>query len=525
MGLALLAGLTAVAGMAPFNLWPVLIASLAGLFVLVDGVAGGPRGIRRAAWIGWAFGFGYFGAGLYWIGEAFYVDPDTVWMMPFAVTLLPAGLALFHAVACGLAAAVPRRGPGGALILAASFGAIEFVRSFIFTGFPWNLFGSAFIDIPVAEAASVVGVYGLTLLALLLGFTIPPAFRGRHILRFAPFAVAVALFAAAWVYGALHLAAYAALPAEPATRIRIVQPDNPQSEKGRPDYVRRLWQRLKQLTTAPGADRVDIFVWPEGVTPFFLDEATEAMTAIGDMMRPGQIMLAGSARREIGNDRTTRFYNALLVIDASGHVIDAYDKAHLVPFGEYLPFPDAFRALGIASLTARIGGAFTPGPGLRTLKLPALPAVGPLVCYEILFPGEVVDAAQRPKWLANVTDDSWFGTQTGPHQHLTAARFRAIEEGLPVVRAATTGISALIDATGAVLQTAGLETAQYIDGDLPQPFPATVFSQCGHSIFILSLVVGALAGLLLGPIATQNHSGSEILQSTGLIHQATNRIH
>jgi len=519
MGLAFVAGLAAVAGMAPFNLWPVLIASLAALFVLVDDVARGQRGIRHAAWVGWAFGCGYFGAGLYWIGEAFFVDPDTIWMMPFAVTLLPAGLAVFYALAGGLAAAVPRRGAAGALVLAASFAAVEYARGLIFTGFPWNLFGSAFIDIPVAQAASVVGVYGLTLLALLLGFAIPPVFRGRHILRFVPFATAVVLFAAAWVYGTLHLAAYAELPPrEPATRIRIVQPDNPQSEKARPDYVRRLWQRLTQLTTAPGADRIDVFVWPEGVTPFFLDEATEAMAAIGDMMRPGQVMLAGSARREIGNDRATRFYNAILVIDASGHVVDIYDKAHLVPFGEYLPFPDAFRALGIASLTARIGGAFTPGPGVRTLALPALPSVGPLVCYEILFPGQVAKENERPTWLANVTDDSWFGTQTGPHQHLTAARFRAIEEGLPVVRAATTGISAVIDATGVPRAATALETAQYIDGDLPQSFAATFFSRYEHMIFILSMIVALLGGLLLRSTETQNHSGTAILQSTGLIH-------
>jgi apolipoprotein N-acyltransferase len=494
MGLALVAGGAAVAGMAPFNLWPVLIAALAALFVLVDGAAQGPRGVRRAAWTGWAFGFGYFGAGLYWVGEAFFVDPDTIWMMPFAVTLLPAGLALFHALACGVAAAIPRRGAGGALVLTALFGTVEFVRGFIFTGFPWNLFGSTFIDTPVAQAAAVAGVYGLTLLALLAGFSLPPLVRERGGARFVPFALGLALLSAAWVYGGLRESAYAELAREPPLRLRVVQPDNPQSEKGLADYGRRLWQRLAGLTAAPGAGAVDVFVWPEGVIPF-LDESTEAMAAIARLMRPGQILIAGTARREIGTDRTIRYYNALLVIDSNGVATDVYDKAHLVPFGEYLPFPQAFRALDIDSLTARIGGSFSPGPGRRTIRLPGKPAFSPLVCYEILFPGAVADEADRPDWLVNITDDSWFGTQTGPHQHLTVARFRAIEEGVPVVRSATTGISAVIDAAGAVVASIPLQTADKLDSALPVAFPGTLFSLYGHLPFMLLTVGLVAAGL------------------------------
>lgn len=494
MALAFLAGLAAVAGMAPFNIWPVLIAALAGLFVLVDGAAAGPRGITRSAWTGWAFGFGYFGAGLYWIGEAFFVDPDTIWMMPFAVTLLPAGLALFPALACGLAGAIPRRGPGGALVLAAIFAAVEFLRGFIFTGFPWNLFGSTFIDTPIAQGAAIGGVYGLTLLALLTGFSVPPVFGRGGIKRFAPFALAFGLLTATWIYGELHEAAYAELPNEHPVRVRVVQPDNPQSEKGLPDYGRRLWGRLLDLSSAPGADKIDVVIWPEGVIPF-LDESPEALSIIGRMLQPGQFLITGSARRELGNDRQVRFYNAMLIIGSGGHIVDVYDKAHLVPFGEYLPFPGFFRLLDIDSLTARIGGAFTPGPGRRTIRLPGLAAFSPLVCYEILFPAEVADESDRPAWLANVTDDSWFGTQTGPHQHLTAARFRAIEEGLPVVRSATTGISAVIDATGTVIASTPLQRAEKIDSELPIAGFGTVFSLYGHMIFMLALVGSLACGL------------------------------
>lgn len=490
LGAAALAGGAAVFGMAPFDLWPVLMLALAALGWLIDGALAGPKPLRTAAWTGWAFGFAYFAGGLYWVGEAFYVDPDTVWMMPFAVTLLPAGMALYYAAAVLLAAAFRRRGAAGALILAASFTAVEFVRGFLFTGFPWNLFGASLIDTEMAEGAALVGVYGLTFAVVLAGFSLPPLLAGRGVLRAAPFAAALALLGGAFAYGALRP------PPDlvSAAVVRVVQPDNPQSEKSQPDYMRRLWTRLTDLTFGPGAAAVDVFVWPEGVIAF-LDESPEALSIIGERMRPGQILLAGSARRELENDGGSRYYNALLAIDAEGRVGAVYDKTHLVPFGEYLPFPEAFRALGIASLTARIGDAFTPGPGLRTLSLAGLPPFGALICYEALFPADVVAPGPRPRWLVNVTDDSWFGTQTGPHQHLAAARFRAIEEGLPLVRAATTGISAVIDARGAIVAQTGLQQAAAIDAALPAAYGGTLFGRYGHLGVALLVVAALLAGL------------------------------
>ena len=492
MGLGLLAGAVSVLGMAPFNLWPIMLAALAGLFVLIDGAAATRRPVRTAALTGWAFGFSYFGFGLYWIGEAFYVDPSTIWMMPFAVTLLPAMLGLFHAAACGLARAFPRRGAGGALILVAAFSAVEFARGWIFTGFPWNLFGSAFIDAGIGQAAAIGGVYGLTFLALLAGFSLPPAVMRRTIGQSAPLGAAIILLAAAQVFGMARTLP----PGDGSINVRVVQPDNPQTEKGERDYVARLWRRLTSLTNAAGAESVDVFIWPEGVTPFFLDETPDALSAIGDMLSPGQVLVAGSARRELTGEGGTRYFNSLLVIDDMGRIAGLYDKAHLVPFGEYLPFPDAFRSLGIASLTARIGGAFTPGPGLRTMHIAGIPPFSALVCYEALFPAAVVNAGDRPRWLVNITDDSWFGTQTGPHQHLTAARFRAIEEGLPLVRAATTGISAIIDAHGNVVASEGLQRAGRVDARLPGADTATVFSRTGHIVFILLVMTAVVCALL-----------------------------
>lgn len=492
MALAAVLGGIAVLGMAPFNLWPLMLAALAAFFWLADGALAAARPVRAAAWTGWAFGFGYYAGGLYWVAEAFYVDPATVWMMPFAMALLPSGMALFPALATGVAAIFGRRGAAFALILTAVFASVEYLRSFIFTGFPWNLFGAAFVDTPIAQGAALIGLYGLTFAAMLAAFSLPPLIRERGAFRFVPFAAALALLGGAFAFGTLRP------PPElggELPRLRVVQPDNPQSDKAKPGYLQRLWQRLVTLTFADGAADIDVFVWPEGVIAF-LDETPEALAAIAERMRPGQVLLAGSARRELTDEGGTHYYNALLAIDAGGRVLATYDKAHLVPFGEYLPFPEAFRALGIASLTARIGGAFSAGPGLRTLSLAGLPPFGALVCYEVLFPAEVVAPGARPRWLVNVTDDSWFGTQTGPHQHLTAARFRAIEEGLPLIRSATTGISAVIDAQGNLDATIGLQTSGLVDRVLPAAYAETVFARFGHNSLFAMIVLALAAGLV-----------------------------
>lgn len=493
MALAALAGGGAVFGMAPFDSWPVMLAMLAVLCWLVDGAAERPRPRRTAALTGWAFGFTYFAGGFYWVGEAFYVDPATVWMMPFAVTLLPAGMALYYALAAGVTRAFPQRGAAFALLFAAMFAATEFLRGWLFTGFPWNLFGAAFIGSGIDQGAAIAGLYGLTLAALIAGFGLYPLVATRGWRGFVPALLGAALLGGGFSYGQLR----APTPAARDIHIRIVQPDNPQSEKSRPDYGRRLWQRLIGLTLEPGADQTDIFIWPEGVTPFLMDETPEALEVIGQALSDDQILIAGSARRQrLTGD--VRYYNTLFVVDGAGQIITAYDKAHLVPFGEYMPLPGLFRALGIASLNARVADAFTPGPGLQTLAIGALPPFSALICYEALFPAQVVGADQpRPDWLANITDDSWFGTQTGPWQHLTTARFRAIEEGLPLIRSATTGVSAVIDADGRIVIASGIGEAVKLDALLPGARAPTPFALHGHLAFWLMLaLVVALGGIL-----------------------------
>ena len=490
--LAALAGGAAVFGMAPFDSWPVLLVSLGVFCWLADGTADDRRPKRAAFLTGWAFGFTYFAGGFYWVGEAFYVDPRTIWLMPFAVTLLPAGMALYPALATLAARAFPQRGAAFALTFAAIFALTEFIRGWLFTGFPWNLFGASFIGSGIDQGAAVIGLYGLTLTALIAGFGLAPLVTGTTWRRVVPALTGTALLAASWAYGTSRNP----VP-DTATQLRIVQPDNPQSEKGLPDYGRRLWQRLVDLSFAPGRDAIDIIVWPEGVTPFLIDETPEAMAVLAEQMREGQILIAGSARRQ-RLETGTRYYNSLFVIDDQGAISTVYDKAHLVPFGEYMPFPGLFRSLGIDILNARVADSFTAGPGLQTLSIGGLPAFSALICYEALFPAEVVAPDQpRPQWLANITDDSWFGTQTGPWQHLTSARFRAIEEGLPLIRAATTGISAVIDADGRVVIASGIGEAVKLDAKLPGARAQTPFGTYGHLAFWLMLGMAFALALFL----------------------------
>jgi apolipoprotein N-acyltransferase len=282
-------------------------------------------------------------------------------------------------------------------------------------------------------------------------------------------------------------------PSAGPLQVRVVQPDAPQSEKMSGDYARRLWLRLLDISFAPGADQAQVIIWPEGVLPF-LDEAPEALAILSARMAKGQFVLAGSARRAVSDDGRMRFYNALLAIGSDGRVAAIYDKAHLVPVGEYLPFPAFFESLGIGSLNARVANAFSQGPGLQTLSLSGLPPFGPLICYEALFPAAVVaGGAPRPGWLVNVTDDSWFGTGTGPWQHLAAVRFRAIEEGLPIVRSATTGISSVIDARGRILAFLPLSQSGSLDVSLTPGSGSTLFSQHGHvSVLVLTLMLLAV---------------------------------
>jgi apolipoprotein N-acyltransferase len=497
---------------------PVLWLTLPVLVWLIDGIGTGASGrgraasllsrIGAAALIGWAFGFGYFLAGLYWVGFAFLVEADLFgWLLPFAVALLPAGLALFTAASCALAVLFWSSGAGRIFALAAAVTAGEWLRGHVLGGFPWNLMGYAlaFTD-PLAQSAAIFGVYGLSFLTVLV-FASPAVLgtaEGKAAARawLVPL-LAVAILPALALYGLWRLPG-AAQPEVAGVRLRIVQPNIPQRQKWLPENRGKILAEYLSMTdeaTSPASSGVSDpthVIWPESALPFVLSENAEALAAIAALLPDHVTLITGAVRRAppaAGDaDAKNRAFNSVHVINGRGEIVATYDKANLVPFGEFLPLQGLLERIGLEQLT-RMRGGFTAGPAARTLHLEGAPAVAPLVCYEIIFPGSAIDRSDRPGWMLNVTNDAWFGDSSGPRQHLHQARLRAVEEGLPLVRAANTGISGVIDPYGRIVARLPLNRRGVIDGGLPEALPPTVFARYGDRILAALTAIGFLAAL------------------------------
>ncbi len=447
---AFLLGAASARAFAPVHALPVLLLSYPGLYWLL----GGCRRWTAAFGLGWSFAFGQFVAGLYWIGAAFLVDAARfAWLLPFAVSLLPAALALFVAPAVALAWAAP---PGWRRWLA--FGCAwtlgEWLRAHLFTGFPWNLLGYAWaVSDASIQPAALFGVYGLSF-ATVLAATAPAAFGWRGL------AGGLAVMAAFWSGGALRLSG-AEVAEVAGVRLRLVQPNIDQRDKWRRELMRANFARHLQLSSAPGAGAVTHFVWPETAVPYLTGDMAWQVPLMAGLLEPGGLLFAG-ATRVVGPP--LQAWNSLYVIGPDAETVAVYDKHHLVPFGEYLPLRALLGPLGLAGIAASEHD-FLPGPGARLWRFPGLPPVQPLVCYEVIFPHEIDPQAQ---WLLNVTNDAWFGRSSGPYQHLAMARFRAVENGVPVMRSANTGVSAVIDPYGRVVQQLSLGEAGALDSGLPQ---------------------------------------------------------
>ncbi|MEE8536340.1 MAG: apolipoprotein N-acyltransferase, partial [Kiloniellales bacterium] len=495
-------GALSAGALPPIHLLPLLWLAFPGLLWLLDGA----RRRRDAFVLGWAFGAGHFAAGLYWIGHAFLVDAERFGaVMPFAGAGLAAGLALFPAAALVLVWSCGGRGLARVFALAGAWVFAEWLRSWVLTGFPWNLIGTvwAFADAPI-QLAAATGVWGLSLVTIVaaaapaclgaaatpacLGAAAAPASLGaaapgRGPARLLPWVLGLGLPALLWAGGELRLA-FAPAPGEAVvedTVLRIVQPSIDQRLKWQSD--KRAGHVAGQMAMSEpggagetGGGAVTHIIWAETAVPFLLGEDPGLRRALSKVVPPGGVLLTGAPRRG-QSDGVQRVWNTLFALDEDGEVVAAYDKHHLVPFGEYTPLKALF---GFAKLT--VGASdFSAGEGLRTLSLPGLPPVSPLICYEVIFPGLVVAPGQRPGWILNVTNDAWFGVSSGPYQHFASARLRAVEEGLPLVRAANSGISAVIDAYGRVIARLGLGRVGIIDAPLPRPTQEkTPFGQLGN---------------------------------------------
>lgn len=490
---AVLLGVLATAALPPLGALPVLLIAIPGLIWLLDGSAS-----RKAAFgAGWWWGLGWYATGLYWIANAMLIEPDRFgWMIPFATLGLGGVLAVFVGAATALAWSARLGGAGRVMVLAACWTLTEWLRSWVLTGFPWNPLGSVWDAVPaVLQTASVFGVFGLCLLTVLV-FGLPAmladmAPRRSKIAALAAAALLLAITAGA---GGWRLAT---LPTEvqPGIRLRLVQASIGQSHKWRDDLREAHLQEQLTLSRAPAAEPVTHVIWPETAAPFFLDLDEGHRAMVASAAPAGGMVLTGAPRVTPQGVEPFRLWNSLLAIDGAGRVLDVYDKVHLVPFGEYVPFR---RVLPIDKITH---GAtdFSSGPHLRTLALPGLPPVSPLICYEAIFPAAVVGTDQaRPRWLINLTNDGWFGISAGPYQHFAAARMRAVEEGLPLVRVANTGISAVTDGYGRVIARLGLGERGVVDTPLPKPPPGlTPYARWGNLIaLLLAVLVGALGWAL-----------------------------
>jgi len=481
-----------VASLPPLNMTPLLLVSFPGLIWLADGVQG--LGVSFA--LGWSFGFGFFLVGLYWIAAALFVDiAQFWWLVPFAVMGVPAGLALFTGAATAAHHALCRSlrlsGLARILTLVLCWALAEWLRGHILTGFPWNLIGYVWSgDFPgglaVAEAAALIGVYGLSLLTVLAA-ALPARLGDFSGHRVASALAALLLIAALAGWGGLRLASGHAGEVA-GVGLRLVQPSIPQSIKSDPSQRIANFRRLYALSLSPGAERATAVLWPEDAAPNFLERDSGARQALAGAAPPDGYVIGGTVRTDPAPQAPVHVWNSLVAVDHQGEIRASYDKFHLVPFGEYVPMRGLLPMQKITPGTID----FSAGPGPRTIDLPGLPPFSPLICYEAIFPGAVIDPAHRPAWLLNITNDAWYGFTSGPFQHLAIARLRAIEEGLPLVRIANNGISAVFDPYGRMVNHLDLNVVGALDSKLPRAIPPTPYSQFGDGpFFVALLLIGA----------------------------------
>lgn len=468
---ALGCGAIAALSQPPVSIPWVLFLAIPALFVLWSqaGTA------RRAFWIGWFAGVGYFAASMFWIAEPFLVDAATFgWMIPFAVTGLAGGLALFWAAGFWLAHRVGAAGWTAPFAFVGGWLALEWLRGNILTGFPWGLLGYAWIDTPAMQSAAWLGIYGVTLWTVLIGALLGAAVLARKArARVACAVAAIAVVAAAWLVDGPE--APQRTDDAPRLKVGLVQPNIAQRDKWRPELREAHLELLLDETGRLSAQGADVVIWPEAASPYSITEAPRLRQMIAERLKPGGILLAGGLRFEGRGTPGQRVFNSLMAVDSRGAVVATYDKQHLVPFGEFLPYDAFFTGLGLRALAALPGGMSAGDGAVRQMTVPGLPAFTPMICYEAVFPAEILPRDSDTQWLVHATNDAWFGSLAGPYQHLVQARVRAIERGLPIARAANTGVSAMIDPRGRIVGSVALDTGGVILADLPHASPPTLY--------------------------------------------------
>lgn len=499
--IALAAGATGALALPPLDLWPLIVVPMTVAVWLIDGAVGKSAAsrFRAAAAAGWWWGFGFFLAGLWWLGAAFLVEADKfAWAMPLGVVALPALLAVFPALAFGCARLLWPSGTGRILMLAIMLSLSEWLRGHVLTGFPWNVYGMMLAGQPqVAQIASVVGLYGLTLVSVAIGAA--PATLGtaeRPWARWRAPVTAVVALAGLVGFGLWRVPAGPA-PLVAGVKLRLMQPNLPQDAKFNArngEAILNQYLALSDRATSPatpGVQAVTHLIWPESAFPFLLGRTPQALSRIAALLPPNTTLITGAARAGelLPGESRPPIFNAIQVVDDEGAIVSSYDKVHLVPFGEYLPpvLERLIRSVGLSEFVS-VPGGFAAGTRRLPLAIRGLPPAAPLICYEVVFPAEVAPQGPRAGFMLNLTNDGWFGQTSGPYQHFAQARLRAIEEGLPLVRVANTGISAVTDGYGRVLGSLPLGREGVLDTGLPRAGPATPYSRFGDLIYAAMLV-------------------------------------
>ncbi|MEI6798832.1 MAG: apolipoprotein N-acyltransferase [Pseudomonadota bacterium] len=471
LGAAAVVGLGAVMalGLEPFGLWPLTLVALAGVIAIAVRV--------QAGWVGWLAGAGYFGLGLCWIVDPFLVDAAAYgWMAPFALVFMACGLALFWGLGFWLGAKLPNRAMG----LVAGLSLAEFARGYVLTGFPWALVSHIWVETPLAQVDALVGPFGLALLTTLIA-AMACRFKLRGLLGGA------VLLGLGWAYGLYALSQPD--PVAPAVTLRLVQPNAAQQAKWDPVQAQAIFDRLMAATSAPPGPlgKVDLVVWPETALPYLVEDQPDLPAQITAAAHGAAV--AVGLQRIAPSAEGTRGWNSLKVYGPAGQELAAYDKHHLVPFGEYIPMGDlAYEWFGLRAFAAQTGAAYTAGPGARVLDLGGkLGKVLPLICYEAVF-AQDLRVPERADWILQITNDAWFGTVSGPFQHAAQARLRAIEQGLPLVRVANTGLTEVIDARGRITAKLPFGTSGFLDATLPAALSAPPYARWGEIPGLLLLV-------------------------------------
>jgi len=483
-----LAGASSALALPPLYLLPCLLGFALWLHLLKDA----PHR-RNAFLLGWCFGLGHFIVGLYWIAIAFFTDAEKFGALAIpAVLLLCAVMAVFPAIAALIVHQMKCQNPlAQALLLAVAWTISEWLRAAFLWGFPWNLIGYVWIGIlPAAQSAAYIGVYGLGLATVLAAGLWLTALTGSGRIRWIGPGLSIATVATLFLIGLVRLPE-GAVDEQEGLRLRLVQANIAQHHKWDPELrADSFRQHLSLSAQAPGDGELPPthIIWPETASAYVLDDDPVARDLIAEVTPKGGHLLTGFNRLDL-DEEPNRAWNSLAVLNDQGDIEAVYDKHRLVPFGEFLPWRGLLSRIGLRKITS--GSIdFQPGEGPRTLEINGLPAFSPLICYEAIFTTEVASRSERPAWLLNVTNDAWFGKSSGPYQHLAMARMRSIEEGLPLVRNANTGISAVVDPYGRITAKLGLGETGMLDSGLPKGLEnPTIYARWPRISILLTVAI------------------------------------